>query len=63
MHPSGLIALRHFLMNDATASGHPLNVARADGAAVAHAVPVLDSSGENVSDGFNPAMRMPGESR
>ena len=57
----GLIALGHFLMDDAAAGGHPLDVARRDGAAVAHAVAVLDGSRENISDGLDPAVGMPGE--
>src|SRR5258707_3734103 len=61
MHASGRITLRHFLMDDAAASGHPLHVTGGDSAAVAHAVIVLDRSGENVRDGLNDAMRMPGK--
>ena len=62
MHAAFGIALRHFLMNDAAAGGHPLNISRSDGAFVAHAVTVLDGSCENVSDGFNSTMRMPRKS-
>jgi hypothetical protein len=38
-----------------------LHVTGTGGAAIAHAVAVLDRSGENVSDGLNAAMRMPGK--
>ena len=62
MHAAGGVALGHFLMNDAAAGGHPLNVAGGDGAVVAHAVAVFDGAGENVSDGLDAAMRMPGKS-
>ncbi len=62
VHAAGRIALGHFLMNDAAARGHPLHVAGGDGAVVAHAVAVLDGSGEHVGDGLDAAMRMPGKS-
>ena len=48
-------------MDDAAAGGHPLDVAGGDGAAVAHAVAVLHGSGEDVGDGLDAAMRMPGK--
>ena len=50
-------------MDDAAARRHPLDVAGGDGAAVAHAVAVLDGSGEDVRDGLDPAMGMPGKAR
>ena len=50
-------------MDDAAAGGHPLHVAGGDGAAISHAVAMLHRSGENISDGFDAAMRMPGKSR
>ena len=61
VHAAVGIALGHFLVDDAAAGGHPLDVAGGDGAAVAHAVAVLDGAGEDVGDGFDAAMRMPGE--
>ena len=61
MHPARLVALRHLLMDDAAARRHPLHVARGDGAAVAHAVAVLDGSREHVGDGLDAAVRMPGK--
>ena len=63
MHPPIRIALRHLLMKDAAAGRHPLHVAGAHLAAVAEAVAVLDGAREHVGDGFDPAMRMPRESR
>ncbi len=42
---------------------HPLDVAGGDGAVVAHAVAVLHGSGEDVGDGLDPAVRMPGKAR
>ena len=61
MHAAQRIALGHFLVDDAPARGHPLQVAGPDGAAVAHAVAVLDRAGQDVGDGFDAAMRMPRE--
>jgi hypothetical protein len=61
MHSARRIPLRHLLVNDATASGHPLDISRGDNPAIAHAVAMLDGSSQNVSDGFNAAMRVPWE--
>jgi cyclase len=62
MHASLLVALRHFLMDDAAARGHPLDVARAERAAIAEAVTVFDRAGQDVCDCFNAAVWMPRES-
>src|SRR5262245_60062233 len=59
MHAALFVALRHLLMEDAAAGRHPLDVTRAEAAAVAKAVAVLDVAGEYVGDRFDPAMRMP----
>jgi hypothetical protein len=48
-------------MDDAAARRHPLNVAGRDGTAVAHAIAVLNSSRQDIRDGFDPAMRVPRE--
>ena len=48
-------------MNDAAAGGHPLHVARRDDPAVAQAVAVFDVAAQDVGDGLDPAMGMPGE--
>ena len=61
MHAAGVVALGHFLVDDAAAGRHPLDVAGGDGAVVAHAVAVLHGAGEDVGDGFDAAMGMPGE--
>src|SRR6266404_4255440 len=61
MHPARSVALWHLLMDDAAAGGHPLHIAGGNGAAVAHAVPMFDSAGEDVGDGFNSPVRMPWE--
>ena len=62
VHAASRIALGHFLVDDAAAGGHPLHVAGGDGAAVPHAVAVFDGSGEDVGDGLDAAVRMPGKS-
>ena len=61
VHAAGLVAFGHFLVDDAAAGGHPLDVAGVDGAVVAHAVAVFDVAGEDVGDGFDAAMGVPGE--
>src|SRR6516225_9213465 len=58
-----MIALGHFLMDNASARGHPLNVASRNFAAVSDAVAMLDGPSEDVSDRFDAAMRMPRETR
>ena len=63
MHPSLWIALRHFLVKDAAASRHPLDIARPEAAAISEAVAVFHASRQYVGDRFNPAMRMPWEPR
>jgi hypothetical protein len=61
MHASGLVALGHFLMDDSAARCHPLDVSGRDCAAVAEAVVVLHGSGEDIRDGLDSAVRVPGE--
>src|SRR6516225_1330182 len=63
MHAAGLVALWHFLMNDAASRSHPLHVPCPYGTAVSHAVAVFHGAGENVCDRLDPAMRMPREAR
>ena len=60
-HRAGRIALGHLLVDDAAAGGHPLHVAAANDAPVAHAVAVLDGSAEDIGDRLDPAMGMPGK--
>jgi hypothetical protein len=48
-------------MNDTAPGRHPLDVARADDAAVPHAGAVLDRALEDVGDSLDPAMGMPWE--
>ena len=63
MHPALRVTFRHLLMQDAAASGHPLNIPGGHFAFVAQAVTVLDRTGEHIGDGLDPPMRMPGKSR
>ena len=60
MRPS-VAALGHLLVDDAAAGRHPLDVARADDALVAHAVAVLDRAAEHVGDRLDAAVGVPGE--
>ena len=63
VHAAGLIALRHFLVHDAAAGRHPLDVAGRDRAAVSETVAMFHRSREHVRDRLDAAMRMPGEAR
>src|SRR5260370_19585190 len=63
MHAAGMIALRHFLMDDPAACRHPLHVASRDGPAIPHTVAVLYGSGQDICDGFDAAVRVPGKTR
>src|SRR5437870_2219787 len=56
-----MIAFGHFLMDDASARRHPLDVAGGNGALISHAIAVLDLSREDIGDGFDPTVRVPGE--
>src|SRR5262249_6196367 len=62
VHASARVALRHLLVQDAAAGGHPLHVAGAERAFVAEAVAVLDRAGQHVGDGLDAAVRVPGKS-
>jgi len=63
MHAAGFVAFGHLLMDNAAAGGHPLDVACGDGTTISHAVAVFHRSGEDVGNGFDAAVRMPGKSR
>ena len=63
MHSAQQVAFGHFLVDDAPARRHPLNIAGSDGAVVSHAIAVLDRSGEHIGDRFDAAMRMPRKPR
>ena len=58
-----MVALGHLLVQDAAAGRHPLHVAGGHFAFVAQTVAVLDRAGQHISDGLDPAVRMPGKSR
>ena len=61
MHAAVGVAFGHLLVEDAAAGGHPLDVAGGHLALVAEAVAVLDFAGQDVGDGLDAAMRVPGE--
>ena len=63
MHAARVIALGHFLMEDAAPRGHPLHVAGTHRAAVAEAVAVLHGAVQHVGDRLDATVRMPRESR
>ena len=58
-----VIPLRHFLVDDAAAGGHPLHITCTDHAGVAQAVAMLHFARQHIGDGFNPAVGMPGKAR
>ncbi len=59
MHAALRVALRHLLVHDAAARGHPLDVAGAEAAAISQTVAVRNASGKHVRDRFDAAVRMP----
>ena len=61
-HGAGGAHLRHLLVDDAAAGGHPLHIPGADGPLVAHAVAMFHQPFQHVGDGLDAAVRMPGES-
>ena len=61
VHGPMRIALGHFLMNDAGTGGHPLHVAAGDDALVAEAVCVLHVPPDDIGDGLDAPVRMPGK--
>jgi hypothetical protein len=61
VHAPLRVALRHFLMHDAAARRHPLHVARAEQPAIAQAVAVFNGAAQDISDGLDAAMGMPGK--
>src|SRR2546422_115592 len=51
----------HLLMEDPAAGGHPLHITGSQGALVTEAVTVVHRPREDIGDGFDPAMGVPGE--
>src|SRR5215211_2409481 len=62
VHAALVVALRHLLMHDPAAGGHPLHIAGAKRAAVAEAVAMIHRTRQHIGDRLNAAMRMPGKS-
>jgi hypothetical protein len=50
-------------VDDPAPRRHPLNIAGTDGAAVAHAVGVIDGAREHIRDRLDPPVRMPRKPR
>ena len=63
MHLPALAGFGHFLVHDAAAGGHPLDITCAEAAFVAQRVRVIDRAGEHVGDGLDAAVRVPREAR
>jgi hypothetical protein len=61
MHLAELISFRHFLVNNAPARRHPLDITRPDSAAVTQTIPVLNGAGQDVGDGLDAPVRVPGK--
>jgi hypothetical protein len=61
VHATLVIPLRHLLVDDAAAGRHPLHIPRCNYSAVAQAVAMVHFSSQDICDGFNAPMRMPGE--
>ena len=59
MHAALLVALRHLLVKDAAARGHPLHVTCAHLAAIPETVAVLHRTREHIGDCLYAAMWMP----
>lgn len=55
------VSLWHLLMQNAGASRHPLDIPSPKRADVAEAVAMGDGAFQNIGDGFDPAMRVPGK--
>ena len=60
-HGTGGAHPGHLLVNDAAAGGHPLHVTGADHPPVAHAVAMFHQAFEDVGDGLDPPVGMPGK--
>src|SRR5215469_8514771 len=63
VHAPKLVAFGNFLVQDATAGGHPLHISGSHFPLVAQAVAVFDGTGKHVGDRLDSAVRMPRESR
>jgi hypothetical protein len=61
MHLADLVAFGHFLVNDASACRHPLDIARPNTAAIAQTIPMLNGSGQDVRNGLDTPVRVPGK--
>src|SRR5215471_3712049 len=62
MHTSRQVPLRHFLVDDPAARGHPLHVTGGNRSSIPHTVAMLDGPREHIGYGLNPAVGVPRES-
>src|SRR3974390_766323 len=63
VHAPSRVAARHLLVDDARSGGHPLDVACANRALVPHGIAVIDFPRQNISDGLDAAVGVPGKAR
>ena len=61
MHLPLRVSGRHFLMDDAGSGCHPLNVTVAEHAAVAKRIAMFDIALQDIGDGLDATMRVPGK--
>jgi hypothetical protein len=61
VHGATGIPLGHFLMDDAPAGGHPLDIPRSDDSGVAQAVSMFHVALENVGNRLDASVGMPGK--
>jgi hypothetical protein len=61
VHPPERVTFGHLLVDDPAPRRHPLDVAGPNHTAIPNAVSVLDGSRQNVSDGLDAPVRVPGE--
>src|SRR3954468_13159589 len=62
MHAPVRVAFGHFLMEDAASGGHPLDISCGHAALVAEGVAMGYFTGEDIGDGLDAAVWVPGES-
>ena len=60
MHAASLVAFGHLMVDNPASGGHPLDIAGADRPVVSG---VCSGRLEDISNGFDPAMRVPRETR
>jgi hypothetical protein len=61
MHLTDLVAFGHFLVNDASARHHPLDIALPNSAAVSQTIRMFNGAGQDVRDGLDTPVRVSGK--